>query len=696
MTEPTGRRGSSSSSNNSTLLESPKSHSGNDIEAGDHDAFEVQALHNTNSENNRRMQRVALGLSTINTNRGHSTHTYNRGTGSSVSDTDHQYTSGNMNYYDRATDVNDADNEKSATSHTSHIPTNYQSYIHPSPSPYQADKALYDIAITTQSYESSPCDSQSSFQSQIHSPSISTWPSSCKHGLVSSWLCRINQGNFRKCLAKARSYRAVKLVSVVTRRYRILVLMLLTLMLTGVCMVNIFSDSPSSRMGISTKADGALWNISSSIDSPFIEGCLDVEEEAKKPRANAALVVLARNSDLDGVLESMQSFERHFNRWFNYPYVFLNDERFDKEFRSRVRKATNAKVQFGVISERDWNFPEWASEEVVSSAIAKQGDRGIMYGNEQPYHRMCRFYSGKFYNHHLLRNYDWYWRIEPEIDYYCDITYDPFVYMEQHNKVYGYTIFIQEIRTTVPNLFRYTKSFKNQHNINTTGLWDAFTVTHSDLDKKELRAKRRAKQSAISKWFGGNSTSVDDFDNPKQSLEDKRREMLEEMPWQSSIEKYAIDGEDYNMCHFWSNFEIARLDFFRSKEYNDYFEALDRSQGFWNERWGDAPIHSLALGLFLEPKQLHYFRDIGYRHTDIQHCPANAPGKQLPYMPFERDTDEEKKFWGDIDPPRKGGVGCRCRCDNEFPDQETRGGSCLRQWADVIGAPPRPYGALAK
>lgn len=38
------------------------------------------------------------------------------------------------------------------------------------------------------------------------------------------------------------------------------------------------------------------------------------------------------------------------------------------------------------------------------------------------------------------------------------------------------------------------------------------------------------------------------------------------------------------MCHFWSNFEIARLDWFRSKEYSDFFQTMDRSGGFWMER----------------------------------------------------------------------------------------------------------------
>lgn len=27
-----------------------------------------------------------------------------------------------------------------------------------------------------------------------------------------------------------------------------------------------------------------------------------------------------------------------------------------------------------------------------------------------------------FYKHELLEKYDWYWRIEPDIKYFCDMT----------------------------------------------------------------------------------------------------------------------------------------------------------------------------------------------------------------------------------------------------------------------------------
>jgi alpha 1,2-mannosyltransferase len=77
-------------------------------------------------------------------------------------------------------------------------------------------------------------------------------------------------------------------------------------------------------------------------------------------------------------------------------------------------------------------------------------------------------------------------------------------------------------------------------------------------------------------------------------------------------------GETYNLCHFWSNFEIGDLRFWRSQAYIDFFNHLDKLGGFYYERWGDAPVHSIAAALFAPKDKIHWFEDIGYRHEPFQ------------------------------------------------------------------------------
>lgn len=132
--------------------------------------------------------------------------------------------------------------------------------------------------------------------------------------------------------------------------------------------------------------------ISEKHDKVFVTGCL--EPQTSGPRANAAFVVLARNSELEGVVQSLKSIERHFNRWFNYPYVFLNDGDFNATFMETVVKYTSGPVEFGKINSSMWGFPDWVDKKVAKEYIAKQDDAAIMYGGMESYHHMCRFYSG--------------------------------------------------------------------------------------------------------------------------------------------------------------------------------------------------------------------------------------------------------------------------------------------------------------
>jgi alpha 1,2-mannosyltransferase len=53
-------------------------------------------------------------------------------------------------------------------------------------------------------------------------------------------------------------------------------------------------------------------------------------------RANATIVMLARNNDLSGVVKSLKQMEDRFNKRFRYPYVFLNEEPFTDVFKECV------------------------------------------------------------------------------------------------------------------------------------------------------------------------------------------------------------------------------------------------------------------------------------------------------------------------------------------------------------------------
>lgn len=145
-------------------------------------------------------------------------------------------------------------------------------------------------------------------------------------------------------------------------------------------------------MLIPAGAPPSIRRISEKYDKVFVTGCL--KPDTDEPRANAAFVVLARDKELEGVIQSVKSIERHFNRWFHYPYVFLNDGDFGTEFKETITNYTSGLVEFGKIDPSMWGYPDWVDHDVAREGIRKQGDAAIMYGGMESYHHMCRFYSG--------------------------------------------------------------------------------------------------------------------------------------------------------------------------------------------------------------------------------------------------------------------------------------------------------------
>ncbi len=307
------------------------------------------------------------------------------------------------------------------------------------------------------------------------------------------------------------------------------------------------------------------------------------EMASKEPRAKAAMVILARNSDADGLVETLTMFENRFNRKFNYPYVFLNDNVFDESFKSKMRQLSNSPMSFGLIPKEHWSYPSWIDEKKADASRAKMEKDRVIYGGSLSYRHMCRFNSGFFFRHELLKDYDYYWRIEPDVKFYCDTDYDPFVYMEKKKKEYGFTIMLPEFEATITTLWETTQRFIAQYP----------HFIHPDNNLKM-------------------------FTN--------------------------ADG-GYNLCHFWSNFEIASLKFLRSEAYMTYFDFLDRAGGFFYERWGDAPVHSLAVAMFLSKDKIHYFEDIGYYHGPYNNCPANpALSQKCSCDPLKSETINNNCF----------------------------------------------------
>ena len=112
--------------------------------------------------------------------------------------------------------------------------------------------------------------------------------------------------------------------------------------------------------------------------------------------------------------------------------------------------------------------------------------------------------------------------------------------MANANKVYGYVMALWELGNTVPSLFKHVSRYKEAHNIPSSDLWKSFV----DPSWVPLPFRR----------------------------------FLSLLPGRDH------HGDMWNFCHYWSNFEIADMDWFRSPEYRQLFRKLDEIGGIYYER----------------------------------------------------------------------------------------------------------------
>jgi hypothetical protein len=174
--------------------------------------------------------------------------------------------------------------------------------------------------------------------------------------------------------------------------------------------------------------------------------------------ANATILMLARNSDISGVEQSMHALEDSFNKDHHYPWTFLNEVPFSLEFKQRVRSIASGPVEFGLIKSEHWYPPDWIDDEKYEAdRKALEAMRKVPYAGSMTYRNMCRYNSGFFFRHDLLQKYKWYWRVEPNVDFPCEIPFDPFAYMIENNKRYSFTVTLPEYGESIPTLWDHVK-----------------------------------------------------------------------------------------------------------------------------------------------------------------------------------------------------------------------------------------------
>ncbi|KAL0082704.1 nucleotide-diphospho-sugar transferase [Phycomyces blakesleeanus] len=309
------------------------------------------------------------------------------------------------------------------------------------------------------------------------------------------------------------------------------------------------------------------------------------------PRWRAAFVTFVdgERSALTKLRQTIRNLEDNFNHAHGYPYIIFSHEALSDEYKELASSLASGNVTFEHLGSDMYGYSNTTDR--TKAAKARVDMKDVMFGESEDYRFQSRFMAGLIFRHPALKELDYYWRFEPGTEYVCPIDFDPFQYMHANKKKFSFSMALYEYHEVMPTLYDTTLKFAQEH----------------------------------LKWI--------------QPIESK-----------NSLWDFILDADskDFNRCHFWSNFQIADLSFYRSEQFQTFFNYIDESGGFFYERWGDPVIHTLAAVMFLKKEEVHFWEDVGYRVANyFTHCPA------------------DKKLYSR----------CSCRPDKNF---DYDGYSCLR------------------
>uniref|UniRef100_A0A0W0FB45 Putative nucleotide-diphospho-sugar transferase n=1 Tax=Moniliophthora roreri TaxID=221103 RepID=A0A0W0FB45_MONRR len=151
-------------------------------------------------------------------------------------------------------------------------------------------------------------------------------------------------------------------------------------------------------------------------------------------RPNAIILMLIPPSRLQQATLALLNVENRFNRRLKYPYaLFMSKDELatvSDDVKAKISWITEGRAEFVALTEESWEIPEFYDQTLIDTSLL---DISFSKG----YCQMCRFYSGFFWRNPAVTKYEWLWRLDTEIEFHCDIPYDPVQRVIDTNALYG-------------------------------------------------------------------------------------------------------------------------------------------------------------------------------------------------------------------------------------------------------------------
>lgn len=311
-------------------------------------------------------------------------------------------------------------------------------------------------------------------------------------------------------------------------------------------------------------------------------------EEGEKVKERAAMVVVVQNkADIPMIMPTIRSYQQKFNEKYNYDWVIISHRAMLSLLQRDITALTllGSSVKFmdlKYLSELLVYPPGIDKQKVKQTRRDTDFPKMLRSKNVLIARHFARFLTGHFYNlDNLWKDYDYYWKVPLGSQLNCEVNYDVFKYMKQNKIKYGWLLMQEDYPHLHPSLFNIVKKYILDPNNN--------LMPESGPTKNNFH------------FLLGGGMDPSELQDPNAD-------------WR------------INSCSIDTEFELVDLSFFKSTQYQHFFNHIDEFNGFYYESWREPVIKTIATSLFLNTNEVRFFDDLAVlvRTQAIGLCPLNT------------------------------------------------------------------------
>ncbi|KAM3574953.1 hypothetical protein VYU27_003080 [Nannochloropsis oceanica] len=193
-------------------------------------------------------------------------------------------------------------------------------------------------------------------------------------------------------------------------------------------------------------------------------------------RQNGVIYLLTQRTRVHSHLIAMlKGLDKYFNAapGRSYPIVIFHDD-FTPADEAAVRAATSSPLTFHRI---EFDIPAFLDKEKIPERTECS-----KHSSTVGYRHMCRFLGLQV--QHLLKHFEWHWRLDDDSLFLSPIGYDPFTLMLQNGKKYGFNRILHDNENCVVGLWDVAKDFAKDRGISPTFLdnWDDGVTFYNNFE----------------------------------------------------------------------------------------------------------------------------------------------------------------------------------------------------------------------